>query len=131
MMFVNLAVQNAAATRRFFEGLGFTFNEQFRDDTTECMVVNGQAFVMLLEEAKFRQFTTKDLTDPRTHAEVLLALSAPSREAVDQMVHTALASGGRAAMPEQDLGFMYSRSFEDLDGHAWEAVWMDPAHVQS
>ncbi|MFN8638783.1 MAG: VOC family protein [Dehalococcoidia bacterium] len=130
MIFVNLAVQSAAASRRFFEGLGFAFNEQFRDETTECMVINDQAFAMLLETDKFKGFTSKELTNPRTHAEVLLALSAPSREAVNTMVEQAKSTGGGPAMPAQDMGFMYGWSFEDPDGHVWEVVWMDPAHVQ-
>ncbi|MCC6237377.1 MAG: glyoxalase [Dehalococcoidia bacterium] len=131
MIFVNLAVENAAATRRFFEGLGFTFNEQFRDEHSESMRVNDQAFAMFLEREKFQGFTKKELTNPRTQVEVLVALSCPSREAVDAMVSGALASGGGPAMPAQDYGFMYSSSFEDLDGHVWEVMWMDPAHVQS
>ncbi len=131
MIFVNLAVENAAATRRFFEGLGFTFNEQFRDEHSECMRVNEQAYAMFLEHEKFQGFTKKELTNPRTQVEVLLALSCPSREAVEEMVNGALASGGGPAMPPQDYGFMYSSSFEDLDGHVWEVMWMDPEHVQS
>ena len=130
MIFVNMVVASAAASRRFFEGLGFTFNEQFRDDTSECMQVNSGAFAMLLEPAKFKGFTTKELADTSKQVEVLLALSCPAREAVDAMVTRALASGGRVAMPAQDLGFMYSHSFEDPDGHIWEVFWMDPAHVQ-
>lgn len=131
MIFVNLVVESAAGTRRFFEGLGFTFNEQFRDDHSECMRINDQAFAMFLEPEKFRGFTSKELANARTHVEVLLALSSPSRAAVDQTVQTALASGGRAAMPAQDMGFMYSWSFEDPDGHVWEVMWMDPAHVEA
>jgi uncharacterized protein len=25
---------------------------------------------------------------------------------------------------------MYGRSFYDLDGHAWEVMWMDPGALQ-
>ncbi len=107
MIFVNLAVASAAKTRAFFEGLGFGFNEQFRSEDTECMVISDVAYAMFLEPTRFKDFTKKQLVDPRTHTEVLVALSCDSREAVDEIVGKALASGGAPAMPAQDLGFMY------------------------
>jgi predicted lactoylglutathione lyase len=45
-------------------------------------------------------------------------------------VRKAVAAGGHPAMDAADHGFMYAWSFYDLDGHHWEVVWMDPAHVQ-
>jgi predicted lactoylglutathione lyase len=41
------------------------------------------------------------------------------------MVEQAIAAGGREPRAPQDFGFMYGRSFEDLDGHIWEPMWMD------
>ncbi len=131
MIFVNLAVESAAATRRFFEGLGLSFSGQFRDETTECMRINDQAYAMFLETARFKSFTDRELADSRTQVEMLLTLSCPSREAVDAIVTGAVSMGGRAVGAAEDLGFMYSHSFEDPDGHPWEVMWMDPAHVQS
>jgi uncharacterized protein len=32
--------------------------------------------------------------------------------------------------PADDHGFMYLRSFIDLDGHIWEVFWMDPSTLQ-
>jgi uncharacterized protein len=62
---------------------------------------------------------------------VLVALSADSRQQVDELVDKALAAGGQPSMEANDQGFMYGRSFQDPDGHTWEVVWMDPAAVQS
>ena len=130
MLFVNLAVRDLERTKAFFRELGFDFNPQFTDETAACMPLNEGAFVMLLTEPKFREFTRNRPCDTSTHTEALLALSVDSREAVDRMVETVEALGGREAMPPQDHGFMYQRSFYDLDGHGWQVMWMDPAAAE-
>jgi predicted lactoylglutathione lyase len=129
MMFVNLPVADLGRSEAFFRGLGFEFNEQFTDENATCMVVSDQAFVMLLVERFFTSFTRKVLTDARTHTETILSVSATSRDEVDRLTDTALALGATPANDPQDHGFMYGRSFHDLDGHAWEVLWMDPATV--
>jgi uncharacterized protein len=130
MIFVNLPVQDLAKSVDFFASLGFEFNEQFSDDQATCMVVSEQACVMLLVAPFFSSFTTKDVADAATGTEVILAVSAVSREEVDTLVDRALALGGGVAKEPTDEGFMYGRSFYDLDGHAWEVMWMDPTAVQ-
>jgi hypothetical protein len=81
---------------------------------------------MLLTHDKFRQFTPKTIADARETTEVLICMSADSRDAVDDMTARAGAAGGVIDPgPKQDYGFMYGRSFEDLDGHIWEVMWMD------
>ena len=130
MMFVNLPVQDLAKSVDFFGSLGFEFNEQFSDDQASCLVVSEQACVMLLVAPFFSSFTTKDVADAATSTEVILAVSAESREEVDTLVDRALALGGGVAKEPTDEGFMYGRSFYDLDGHAWEVMWMDPSAVQ-
>ncbi|ALR14435.1 glyoxalase [Mycobacteroides saopaulense] len=130
MLFVNLPIANAAASRKFFDHLGFSFNDQFCDENTICMAINDQAWVMMLEEDRFRGFIADDITDTSKNREVLLCVSADSREGVDELTDAALAAGGVDWMPAQELGFMYGRSFRDLDGHVWEVSWMDPAHLQ-
>lgn len=129
-LFVNLPVRDLEKATQFFAALGFTFNPQFTDANAACMIVSEEAFVMLLTTPFFQGFTTKALCDTRTHTEGLFALSCTSREEVDRLVKTALANGGSAAMSPQDHGFMYGWSFYDVDGHHWEVLWMDPAHVQ-
>ncbi|AKC40757.1 lactoylglutathione lyase [Mycolicibacterium phlei] len=130
MLFVNLPIANAAASRKFFDHLGFSFNDQFCDENTLCMVINEQSWVMMLEEDRFRGFIADDIADTSKNREVLLCVSADSREGVDELTDAALAAGGVDWMPAQELGFMYGRSFRDLDGHVWEVSWMDPAHLQ-
>ncbi|HWV39149.1 MAG TPA: VOC family protein [Vulgatibacter sp.] len=130
MIFLNLPVKDLDRSKAFFTALGFEFNPQFTDDTAACMVVNEQAFVMLITEKRFRDFTDRRIADTASHTEALVAVSAGSREEVDAMHAKALASGGSAAMPAVDYGFMYYQSFYDPDGHHWEVTWMDPAAVQ-
>lgn len=124
-IFVNLPVRDLERSVEFFTRLGFTFNPQFTDESATCMVVSEEAFVMLLVEPRFRDFTDRQICDTATRTEGIFALSAESRAEVDQMVDTALAGGGSVAKPPQDLGFMYLRSFYDLDGHHWEVLHMD------
>lgn len=130
MMFVNIPIANAAASRKFFDHLGFSFNDQFCDENTLCMAINEQSWVMMLEEDRFRGFIADDIADTSKNREVLLCVSADSRDGVDELTDAALAAGGVDWMPAQELGFMYGRSFRDLDGHVWEVSWMDPAHLQ-
>ena len=129
-LFVNMAVKDLAKSKHFFGQLGFTFNPQFTDDNAACMIVNEQAFVMLLAEPFFRGFTARQICDTSTHTEGLFALSCTSRAEVDDLVAKAVAAGGVDAEKVQEHGFMYGRAFYDLDGHHWEVYWMDPATVQ-
>ena len=127
MIFVNLPVTDLAASKRFYEALGFTNNPQFSDDTAACMVWSETINVMLLTHAKWRTFTNRPIP-PSTSSEVLLCLSCDNRVAVDAMNKAASANGGTADInPMQDLGFMYNRNLADPDGHVWEAMWMNPA----
>ncbi len=129
-IFVNLAVKDLGKAVDFFTELGFSFNPQFTDEQATCMIVSDEAFVMLLVEDRFKDFTKKEIVDSTTHTEAILALSAESREQVDELVNKALAAGGQPANDPMDHGFMYGWSFQDLDGHLWEVIWMDPSAVQ-
>lgn len=129
MIFVNLPVTDVKRSTTFYEAVGATKNPQFSDDATSCMVISDAIFVMLMSHEKFNSFTTKTIIDAHTSAQVLIALSADSRAAVDEMVGKAAQGGKLDPTPQQDYGFMYGRSFEDPDGHIWEVMWMDPAAV--
>jgi predicted lactoylglutathione lyase len=129
-IFVNLPVSNLQHSISFFNGLGYTFNQQFTDDSAACMVIGQDIYAMLLTHEKFGQFTSKPIINARQHTEVLLALSSETREGVDALLKKALGSGATETREPQDYGFMYGRSFEDLDGHIWEVIWMDPAAIQ-
>jgi predicted lactoylglutathione lyase len=126
-LFVNLSVRDLERSVAFFTKLGFHFDAKFTDEKGTCMPLGEDAFVMLLEESRFRDFTKQQICDTRTHTEGLFALSCSSRAEVDQLVKTALEAGARTAMDPQDHGFMYSKAIFDLDGHHWEIFWMDPA----
>jgi uncharacterized protein len=126
-IFVNLPVKNLKNSVDFFTTLGFTFDPKFTDETATCMVVAQDIFVMLLTEAKFKTFTPKQICDATKSTEVLVCLSTESREAVNEMVRKAVAAGGKTYNEPQDHGFMYGHGFQDLDGHIWELIYMQPA----
>ena len=129
-LFVNLAVEDLGRSVAFFEGLGFSFDPRFTDESGTCMVVSDEAFVMLLVNDRFKDFTKNELADPTRQTEAIVAFSVESREDVDAFADKALATGGRPANEPMELGFMYGRSFHDPDGHLWEIFWMDPAAVE-
>ncbi len=128
-IFVNLPVKNLIKAIEFFTQLGYTFNPQFTDETATCMIVSEDISVMLLTEAKFQTFTPKVICDATKSTEVLVCLSCESRADVDGMVSKAVAAGGTTYNEPQDHGFMYAHGFQDLDGHIWELIYMEPDAV--
>lgn len=132
MLFVNMAVENVAATRAFFDKLGFTFNEMFCDENTACLEINEQTYVMLLEKPRFRDFINDDICDTTRARETLMCVTAASREAVDELVDAAIAAGATEWVTEgarkanAEMGdYSHGRAFRDLDRHVWEVMWMD------
>ena len=123
-IFVNLPIENMARSQTFFKALGYAFNPEFTNDQGACLVVGDNLFVMLLVKDFYATFTTKIIADARTTSEVLVCFSCDSREEVDTLVTKAVAAGATTPRPVQDLGFMYSHGFDDLDGHTWEFVHM-------
>ena len=129
-IFVNLPVKDLDKSKAFFGKLGYTFNAQFTDETAACMVITDDIYAMLLTEPKFKEFSKKPIADAHKTTEVLIALSMDSKDEVNRVVDAAIKGGGSEARDPQDYGFMFLRSFSDLDGHTWEIFWMDPKHVQ-
>lgn len=130
LIFINLPVTDLPRSKSFYEAVGATNNPAFTDDTAACMVLSETIHVMLLTHDKWRQFTSKPIVDAHANAQVLLCLSADSRDDVSSLVDKATKAGGKAdPTPTQDYGFMFGRSFEDLDGHIWEIMWMDPSAI--
>ncbi|MEA3008527.1 MAG: uncharacterized protein QOJ91_219 [Sphingomonadales bacterium] len=125
MIFVNLPVADLGRSVAFYKAVGAEQNMQFSDETAAMMSFSDAINVMLLTHDKFRQFTPKAMADPRETVQVLLALSCESREEVDDITRKALAAGGGEVHDAEDYGWMYSRAFEDPDGHGWGPVWMD------
>lgn len=128
-IFVNLPVKNLNKSIEFFTKLGFTFNQQFTDETATCMIVTDDIFVMLLTEDKFKAFTPNEICDTKKYTETLVCLSLESRRNVDEMVRKAVSAGGSTFNEAVDHGFMYAHGFQDLDGHIWELIYMDPGSV--
>lgn len=129
-IFVNLPIENLKRSVEFFTALGFKFNAQFTDDSSTCMLVGENIYVMLLEHEKFSSFISKDIA-PKTSTEAILAFGCDSPEQVRSLTSKAIELGARQINPPEDLGFMFSWGFEDLDGHLWDLFWMNPQHVQA
>jgi len=129
-LFVNLPVKDLNKTVKFFTKLGFTSNPEFTDENATCMIVGNDIFVMLLVEKFFKTFTKKEISDVSKNTEVIVALSTQSREEVDQMMEKVVGAGGKESRDPQDHGWMYGRSFEDIDGHLWEIFYMDETAIK-
>ncbi|MEV6553981.1 VOC family protein [Streptomyces sp. NPDC051597] len=130
MIFVNLAVDDVAASKKFFTSLGYSLNPQFSGDESACVVISDTITVMMLSKQHYAQFTQKEIADSAKTSETMLCLSAESREKVDEILDKAIAAGATPGKV-QDYGTMYGRAFDDLDGHTWEFMWMDPAQIQN
>lgn len=128
-LFTNLPVKDLQKSIEFFTKLGFTFNPQFSDKNGTCMIVGSNAFVMLLAEEFFRTFTKKELVNAATATEVITAITVDSKDEVDAIVDTALSAGGAPSNETSEQEFMYTRSFQDLDGHLWEVLYMGPTAI--
>ena len=126
-VFINLPVQSLKRSVAFFTKLGFRFDPHFTDETATCMIVSDTIFVMLLTHAKFSSFTPNAICDATKTTEVLVCLTAESRQAVDDRVREAVAAGGTTHKPPQDHGFMYGHGFQDPDGHIWELIHLPPS----
>ncbi|WP_423802566.1 VOC family protein [Neobacillus sp. SAB-20_R2A] len=130
-IFVNLPVKNLEKTMGFFSKVGFEFNPQFTNESAACMVINQNMYVMLLVEEYFKSFTKKEIPNTEKSSQAIIALSVESRQEVDKLAEKALAAGATPTNDPQDHGFMYSRSFADLDGHLWEVFFMEASHVEN
>jgi len=131
MIFINLPVSDLTASIRFYEAIGCVKNDQFSDEKAACMVLSDAIFFQLLKRDYFATFTSRPVAQPKDAVGVLMALSRESREAVDALTEAAAAAGGKPDVRDaQDYGFMYSRAFEDPDGHTFEPMWMDPGAVE-
>lgn len=130
LTFLNLPVSDLEASKVFFGKLGFAFDPKFTDQSAACMVISDMSYAMLITTERFKDFAAKPLADPATTTGALICVSAEDRAGVDTFADAALEAGGTPAKEATDFGFMYGRSFFDLDGHHWEVMWMDQAAVE-
>lgn len=131
LLFANLPVENFARSRAFFEALGYHFNPQFTNENTGCLVISDTIYVMLLEHARFAGFAPRPIGDTHGEVQASLSLTAPSREAIDEILAKAGEAGATVDPETSDRGYMYSRQFTDVDGHIWTYLWMDPGAVEA
>lgn len=131
-IFVNLGTKNLEKAEEFFTGLGFTINPAYTDKNAICVVIDENIFAMIIEESFFRKFTKKEIIDARKLSEAAICLTCASEVDVDEMTEKALELGATEnIVPEMQAGdSMYGRSFNDLDGHIWEIMWMAPKEEQ-
>ncbi|MEX2167858.1 MAG: VOC family protein [Pirellulales bacterium] len=129
-IFVNLPVKDLKKSMDFFAALGYIFNPQFTDETAACMVISEDIYAMLLTHAKFKEFTPNAICDATKSTEVLVCLSCENREQVGELTGKALAAGGKRHSEPKDHGFMIQDGYQDLDGHIWELIYMDPSAIQ-
>ncbi len=129
-IFINLPVNDLQKSITFFKALGYTFNSQFTGETAACMIISEDIYAMLLTHEKFKQFTPKEICDSTKQAEALITLSCDSRAHVDELVTKAVAAGGKIDSGPSDYGFMYQHGYQDLDGHNWGLIYMEPEAVQ-
>jgi predicted lactoylglutathione lyase len=128
-IFVTQPVKDLKRSVEFFTKLGYTFNPKFTDEKATCMIISDTIYVMLLTETFFQTFTKKEIVDAHKAVECSITISADSKDAVNEIVGRAEAAGATISDPATDYGFMYQHSFDDLDGHHWEFMWMDPNGV--
>lgn len=130
MIYVNLPVADVAKATAFYEAIGMKKNPAFSNDRASAMEWSDTIAFMLLDHAFYSTFTSKKIIDAKTSSGALIALSLDSREEVDAITKAALAAGGRELHDAEDEGFMYSRAFEDPDGHGFGPFWMDMARTE-
>jgi len=131
MIFVNLPVEDVGKSTAFYEAIGCVRDARFSNERASAMRYSDTISFMLLGHDFYRTFTPKQIIDAKTTSGALIALSFDSRAEVDAITEAALAAGGREAHDPEDMGFMYSRAFEDLDGHGFGPFWMDVAAMPS
>ena len=128
-IFVNLPVKDLDKTIEFFTKLGFKFNPQFTDKNATCMIIGENIFAMLLLEEFFKKFIKKEIADATIITEVINAITVNSKQEVDEMIDKAIEAGAIEPREPQDHGWMYGRSFQDIDGHLWEVFYMDEKNM--
>jgi predicted lactoylglutathione lyase len=126
-IWLNLPVKNIEKSKQFFSKIGFSFNEEYSNENSACMLVGDQNFVvMLFEESLFGNFVQNTIADTQTHSEMLISIDAESRNEVEELAQKVEEAGGVLfAKPAENQGWMYGCGFSDLDGHRWNVLFMD------
>lgn len=128
-MWINLPVKDPVKARKFYKALGCEINDDRSNDQMAAVLVGDQRIpVMLFKEDIFRKFTKT--AEPHTGTEVIFSFSAESPEAVREITEKARKAGAEIfAEPQEIQGWMYTNGFADLDGHKWNALYMDKSKM--
>ena len=131
-IWLNLPVKNIEKSKQFFSKIGFSFNEEYSNENSACMLVGDQNFVvMLFEESLFGNFVQNTIVDTQTHSEMLISIDAESRNEVEELAQKVEEAGGVLfAKPAENQGWIYGCGFSDLDGHRWNVLFMDYAKLK-
>jgi len=124
---INLPVKDLAASTRFFTELGFPTDTSLASETMEAFIISDDIYVLLVDQAQFKTMTKKEIPDTADTSEAILQLQVDSRQRVDELAGKAFAAGALPANEPNDQGFLYGRSFRDLDGHHWDVFCVGPA----
>jgi predicted lactoylglutathione lyase len=126
-LIVNMPVADVERSKAFFLKLGFGLDPRASVTGSNALIVFGdEASVMLSSQESFATYSHRPAADPATHALALYTFTVATRDDVDAISATALAEGAIEADGAEDFGFMYTRSFFDLDGHGWQIMWVAP-----
>ena len=128
-IFINLPIKDLNKTKEFFTKIGFKFNQKFTDENAACLILGENIFAMFLIEKFFKRFTKKEISNYKSNAEVINALSVNSKKEVDEILNKVIKAGGKEPREAQNHGWMYGRSFEDINGHLWEVFFIDKSQM--
>lgn len=130
-LWINLPVKDLEKSKDFFTKIGFSFNEKREtEDMAAMMVGEKKVPVMLFAESTFKNIIRHNITDTKNSSEVMLSFDAESREEVDKIAKKVEEAGGSVfGEPTEMQGWMYGCAFTDLDGHRWNALYMDMAKM--
>jgi len=119
-LFVNLPVKDLGRSKTFFTDLGLAFYGM--TDDMASVIISEHTQVMLLTEAVFASYASKDVADATASTEVILVLGLETPAQVDELATKAEGAGARPLGAPRNDGSRYQRGFADLDGHHWEAL---------
>ncbi|OAX79649.1 hypothetical protein ACJ72_06026 [Emergomyces africanus] len=120
------------AARRFGLALGFEAGACFDLETTLHLKYDDSLAIFYGTHSVFSKFlpSGREISSTKTGHEVIVTLTANSREEVDDLIKKGLEAGGKPGpnmVPEEYADTVYSRSMEDPDGHLYEVVYSDEA----
>lgn len=132
--FISLPVASLNSATDFYKSLSFTPLPDFSDANTSAFRFpyksNSNICLMLHSTSRFGEFVRhgSEIIHAKKVTGAIYTLGVASRDDVDGLLERAEKGGGKKdPFTMKDYGKavgIYTRSFEDLDGHIWEATTM-------